>query len=268
MGSIKNNSENYILNYVPENHTQIVADARSLIKDYNFCIIKNFNNFDIQEKIYNFMEKRLSESADIRVSGGFHYNMSDYCRLDIGDSYKNMRFSRYILFCEWNEPNKELFDEIQPLLSFRNAISDIKQDAEYRYDIGDNNLGSEACYCDVIRMIQYPVGGGFLSAHNDFDETFYPGEMINVLLPITTRIKPNSKTNNRLQKFEKGGFYYFCNGNKIDVEEIVDSGDLIIHNQHIDHGVNSIDPDKNLDMNTLCGRVTLNFSIGKFNQET
>ena len=44
----------------------------------------------------------------------------------------------------------------------------------------------------------------------------------------------------------------------------IDVGDLIFHNQKIDHGVSSVDPDSNFDLNSFCGRITLNFSIGKF----
>ena len=53
-------------------------------------------------------------------------------------------------------------------------------------------------------MIQYPRGGGFLNCHNDFDP-FYPSNMINVLLPITTK----SKKDKNLKGYSSGGLYYF-----------------------------------------------------------
>jgi len=209
------------------------------------------------------MKKKYIKSKDKRISGGFYYNMPDYCRLDIGDSYGNTRFSRYILYCEWNEQNNEFFESIRKLLNFRNEVANIEK-INYVYDIVDSDSNKDKMYCDVIRMIQYPTGGGFLSAHNDSDVQFYPDNMLNMLLPITTRTKGNSQNNNELEGFDKGGLYYIHNGEKLDVEELIESGDVIFHDTDIDHGVNSIDNDKDLDTKNLCGRITLNFSIGLF----
>tara|TARA_B100000315_G_C14568911_1_gene584439 strand:- start:1335 stop:2132 length:798 start_codon:yes stop_codon:yes gene_type:complete len=261
-----NKTEEYVIKYDQNNRKQIIKHAKSLIDKYNFCIIKGFNNLDTQKEIFKIFDKRLSESKDIRISGGFYYNMPDYCRLDIGDSYQNSRFSRYMLFCEWNKNNKELFALISNLLEFRNDLSGIKK-KNHIYDFEDEKIDNQYFYCDVIRMIQYPIGGGFLSSHNDQDDTFYPDKMINMLLPITTRRKLNSNLDIDLQKFQRGGFYYIHNGKKIDVEDIIDSGDLVIHNTTIDHGVNCIDNDKDLDLVNLCGRITLNFSIGLFSKQ-
>ena len=52
-----------------------------------------------------------------------------------------------------------------------------------------------------------------------------------------------------------------------DMGKYIDVGDLIIHNQDVTHGVNSIDPDKSLDLINFTGRTTLNFSIGNFNKK-
>ena len=115
-------------------------------------------------------------------------------------------------------------------------------------------------WCDLIRVIQYPIGGGFLHRHNDKDPENLDTQ-INLLIPIT------SKTNGKISKFKtfnKGGLYYFFNKKKINIENFVNSGDLIFHNLNIDHGVNSIDDDKKLELNKLTGRISLNFSVGKF----
>ena len=270
---IKNNNKSYILNYDPENYLKMTEEVKRIVKENNFCIVKNFNDAHTQKKIYKFIQKKFDEASDIRVSGGFIYKMKDYCRLDVGDSYKNSRFSRNMVFCEWNKKNKDLFELIKPLLSFRNAFSGISQ-FDYQYDLEDkifstdihedrsSDITTESCFCDVIRSIQYPIGGGFLATHNDLDEKFYHSQIFNVLLPVTSRVKKHG--NDDLETYDKGGLYYIHNGEKIDVENLLDSGDLIIHNQYIDHGVNSIDPDKELDINSFCGRITLNISIGRF----
>ena len=114
-------------------------------------------------------------------------------------------------------------------------------------------------FCDLVRMIQYPSGGGFLNSHNDYDP-FYPKQMINMLLPITSKVTKNKK----LRTYKVGGLFYKFKNKNIIVDDFVEPGDLIFHNQKIDHGVKSIDPYNNLNLNTLNGRVTINFSIGKF----
>ena len=44
----------------------------------------------------------------------------------------------------------------------------------------------------------------------------------------------------------------------------MEAGDLVVFDQKIPHGVNSIDPDKNISLNKLNGRISLAFSIGSF----
>ena len=41
-------------------------------------------------------------------------------------------------------------------------------------------------------------------------------------------------------------------------------GDLIVFDQKIPHGVNSVDPHKNISLGSPNGRVSLAFSIGRF----
>jgi hypothetical protein len=254
-----------VVNYDSNNHAEIINFINNSIEKFHFCVVKGYHDYDTQFKILKILEEKYGQSKEIRVSGGFYFNMPDYRRLDIGDSYSNSRFSRYMLFCEWNKENEELFNLIKGLISFRNELAEI-QSENYSYNIKDNKINHETLFCDVIRMIQYPIGGGFLSCHNDADNLFYPDKMLNMLLPITTRRKEHLKNNNELTTFDKGGLYYIHKGEKIDAEEFVQSGDIIFHDTKIEHGINCIDNDKSLDLKNLCGRITLNFSIGLFSK--
>ena len=112
----------------------------------------------------------------------------------------------------------------------------------------------------MIRMIQYPTGGGFLSSHND-REYLFPKQMVNVLVPFSKKSKNKIR---HFPTFKDGGLFYVKNKKKLDIEKFIDVGDLIFHNQKIEHGVSSVDPDKNFNIEKFCGRITLNFSIGKF----
>ena len=109
-------------------------------------------------------------------------------------------------------------------------------------------------------MIQYPSGGGFLSSHNDYDK-YYPNNVINAVLPITVK---QGKKKRELSEYNKGGFYFFIKKKKIYVDDHVTTGDLLLFNTKIYHGVNSIDPTKEVKLNKLNGRITIVFSVAKF----
>ena len=72
--------------------------------------------------------KNTSIIKDIRISGNHRYKMKDYSRLDMGDSYKYSRFSRFITFTEWQKKNHEFYKLINPVIRIRNLVSGIKKE--------------------------------------------------------------------------------------------------------------------------------------------
>ena len=58
--------------------------------------------------------------------------MKDFRRLDLGDNYKNSRFSRCITFCEWNKKNQKFYKIVSPIINIRNILSDVKKE-NYSY---------------------------------------------------------------------------------------------------------------------------------------
>jgi len=228
------------------------------LKKYDVVIVKNFLSLESKKYIFNFLKKSFYLRKDIRRSGEFTYLQKDYKRLDIGDSYINQRVSRFLLYTEWSNENKNLYSKIRDIINLRNnVISTKKFKFEYSFK-GYNSKNFK--FCDMIRMIQYPTGGGFLSQHND-REYLYPKQMVNLLVPFSKKSKRRSKF---FPHFKQGGLFYVKNRIKFDIEKELDVGDLIFHNQRIDHGVSSVDPESNFNLNSFCGRITLNFSIGKF----
>ena len=201
------------------------------LKKYNVCIVKNFFETKKINKIFNILKQINKNKKDIRHSGKFFFKMNDYKRLDIGDSYKNPRFARFILMNEWKKRNEKFFNTIRPLINLRNSISNINKSG-YVYENLEKVKNNKYFFCDLVRMIQYPSGGGFLNSHNDYDP-FYPKQMINMLLPITSKVTKNKK----LRTYKVGGLFYKFKNKNIIVDDFVEPGDLIFHNQKIDHGV-------------------------------
>lgn len=228
------------------------------LKKHDVVIIKNFLSNKIKKSIFNFLKKSFYSRKDIRRSGEFRFLQKDYKRLDIGDSYINQRVSRFLLYSEWNNKNVGLYKNISQIIELRNkVINTSKNKFEYKFK---GYLSDNYKFCDMIRMIQYPTGGGFLSSHND-REYLFPKQMVNVLVPFSKKSKNKIR---HFPTFKDGGLFYVKNKKKLDIEKFIDVGDLIFHNQKIEHGVSSVDPDKNFNIEKFCGRITLNFSIGKF----
>lgn len=244
-----------IINY--KNNEKLYKLIINKLKLHDVVIVKNFLSEDEKKSIFNFLKKTFKSKKDIRRSGEFRYLQKDYKRLDIGDSYINPRVSRFLLYTEWSKFNKDLYNKISKIIDLRNKVIKCKKDNfEYKF-LGYNS--DHYKFCDMIRLIQYPSGGGFLSQHND-RSYLYPKKMINVLVPFSKRTKNKIK---RFSTFKVGGLYYFKK-KKIDIENNLDVGDLVFHNQTIEHGVSSVDPDEKFNLNKFGGRLALNFSIGKF----
>jgi len=252
--------KSYCINYKGLSHTS--KNAYKKLKKHSFCIIKRIIKKEQIKLIQKLFNSRFHSISEKRVSGPWRYKMRDFKRLDLGDSYKNSRFSRCITFCEWNKNNDKFYSIINPIINLRNSLSKVEKE-KYTY----KNLvpfqkknSNKKIFCDFVRMLQYPTGGGFLEKHDDFDK-HYPEQIINAILVVTSRQKKGKKV---FDAYQKGGLYFIKNSKKINVENLMEAGDLVVFDQKIPHGVNSIDPDKNISLNKLNGRISLAFSIGSF----
>tara|TARA_A100001011_G_C14287455_1_gene834488 strand:- start:758 stop:1540 length:783 start_codon:yes stop_codon:yes gene_type:complete len=239
-----------------------VPIVKNKLSRNSFCIIKNI----IDKKDINFMfklfKKRFNSINEKRVSGPWKFKMKDFRRLDLGDSYKNSRFSRCITFCEWNNKNQKFYKTVNPIINIRNILSDVKKEDYFYKNLipYKNKKKNDQIFCDFVRMLQYPTGGGFLAQHDDFDQN-YPEKIVNAILTITSRRK---KKNSKFSTYHRGGLYFIKNNKRFNVEDLMQSGDLIVFDQRIPHGVSSIDPHKKIFLNKLNGRISLAFSIGRF----
>ena len=235
----------FIVNYNNKIDEKIlVKKIKKKISTYSFCLIKRFNTANTQKKILNILKKRFSNGKDIRSSGPLRINMKDYQRLDVGDAYKNTRFIRIMTFTERQKKNYEFFKLIYPGLS---SIAPLKNKGKYHF-------------CDFVRMIQYPRGGGFLEQHHDHDR-YYSKGVLPAILSVTAKKNNGSK---KFNTYEEGGLYFVYKKKKIEIDKYVESGDLVLFNPKIQHGINSIDPKKNVDLTSINGRITIAFSIAKF----
>ena len=246
------------------NINKLHIEIKDKLKKYSFCLVKNFNNLSVQKDLLKIVKSRFKFKNDIRISGIRKIGYKDHQRVDLGDTYKNIRFIRIITFSEWNKNNKKFFELVNPIIELRNQLSNIDKNGMFYPDVKKIKFKKQKknfYLGDFIRMIQYPTGGGFLVKHNDYDEQYGRG-VIAALLPLT--VKKSNGRKDAFSTYEKGGLYFVHKGKKIIIDDYAKNGDLILFDAKIDHGVNTIDPHKKINFSKLSGRLTLNFSVASF----
>ncbi|MDA9983170.1 hypothetical protein N9H39_10705 [Gammaproteobacteria bacterium] len=99
------------------------------------------------------------------------------------------------------------------------------------------------------RIHQYPVGGGFMSAHQDngASEAAVARGVNYLQLFISMSAKGID--------YEKGGAYVENHRGMLDVDDFCLPGDIVMYDGAAVHGVAEIDPHRRLDMKTFGGRV-------------
>lgn len=208
-------------------------------------IIKNFFSKKlINEKIKN-LKKYSAKKKTIRISGKITPFMKNFNRLDLGDySQVNARACRMLAFFEWN---KNLFfsKELKEIISFRDEILNLKKRGYFYYKKKNR-------YYNLQKFLHYPQGGGFMNLHTDgYNNEGYP----NFLLCLTKKGRD----------YKSGGAYYILSNKKfIEIEDVLEPGDLYAHSINTLHGVNSIDSEKSFDFKNINkGRWALNISVEK-----
>lgn len=109
---------------------------------------------------------------------------------------------------------------------------------KYAYE---NAVPSRDLIIDRLQIIQYPSGGGGLESHIDprHNQRMFLGAFMS----------------KRGVGYKEGGIYIMNDQKeKVDVEPLVDIGDMICGYPTVVHGVNPIDPGTKLDWNTPNGR--------------
>lgn len=229
----------------------LIVRIREVLKDVGFVIVQNYlDRVQIQKEVDAF--KAAFDSAnDIRRSGPYYPDMPNFQRLDVGDYAQcNARFSRMFTFFDWNEGGL-IRSELEKLIQLRDRILNLKSDG-HKYPL-ENGMGY-----NLPKMLQYPRGGGFMNCHIDGVE-FKEEPVFNCLVCLCRRGVD----------YERGGGYYYTRDDEfVDVEALVDIGDIAMHSLDIKHGVNSVDDHLDLDLGSMSGRIVINLSLEEFAEKS
>jgi hypothetical protein len=184
------------------------------------------------------VEELYDPQREIRVSSEFERGSADIQRLDLGEYRSSSRYARYFFFFPWN--NAGCFAQIgEAQMKLFNLLA--RQDETFGF-AGD----ADPDRYRLTFVIQYPIGGGFMSRHREYSRQRDDKAYV-IYLALTTRGID----------FETGGGYV-CLGDKlVDIENTVRAGDIVIYRGDYHHGVLGIDPHKPVQYDGICGRLML-----------
>jgi hypothetical protein len=117
----------------------------------------------------------------------------------------------------------------------------------------------EPPFFNGTRLQIYPSGGGFMSSHTDSTavNTFSAasdGLFLQPLLLVTEQ---------GLDYESGGAFYEDLTGNKVFIEGETQSGDIVVYDESIKHGVADVDSHLPFDLNSRRGRIVALSTIYK-----
>ena len=224
-----------------------VHAVKDVLRDVGFCVIRGVFPSDDVLAEYERMASEFDRARDIRRSGPIVPDMPDFQRLDCGDyGGINARFCRTLARFFWNPPTlfRRHFERLREL---RDWIGDRRVE----YHRGYSDVGGRRYY-EMPKILQYPLGGGFLNTHYDGSDNY---GVINIGMSITTKGR----------HFTAGGvFYKYRDGEECLIEDVLEPGDVYVHDEGTYHGVHAIDPQADIDLARFGGRVNLILSSQAF----
>ena len=239
------NTSPYVYCTSLDNIQAIVPSIDTTIQEHGYCVIRGvYDRADLDRSV-DLNRHKLSQSQLIHPSSC----SSDVVRCNsvkwsIGSTSKTQggisRFMMTIMNPMWCEDIYKMRSHFTSLIIVRDAIA-------RRSPMLDDQL-PETLF-NGTRIQYYPSGGGFMSAHTDATgektASLIHGEYIQLVLLLTQKGT----------HFENGGAYILRDDSFIDVERYSQTGDILVYNSSIIHGVSDIDPQIPYDPSTINGRL-------------
>lgn len=217
------------------------------IANNGFQILRGMINVDELKLGIKNLKEIVSEEND-NPSAGIKPEqiMSNFQKWSIGYTSPkddNLgRFFRTIYNPLFAEDIYGLHSSFTKLIELRNTLTGMPLD--FAKSIEEGNIYS-GC-----RIQHYPCGGGFMQIHTDHVaeanlSSTEQSKYIQLLLIMTEKHKD----------FEQGGGVVIKDGKKIYPEDTAQIGDVVLYDGLTRHGVQEIDPHKNLDLSITKGRL-------------
>ncbi len=101
----------------------------------------------------------------------------------------------------------------------------------------------------ACRFHQYPLGGGFFRRHTDYVAKDVTAEQATDFYQVVLTMSHKG------EHFHQGGAFVDVGETRICLDDYAQMGDIIIYDGRTEHGVEDIDPNTLLNMDTINGRL-------------
>jgi hypothetical protein len=219
--------------------------VRATIDERGYAIARGLVSKDDVAKFRGRVTELYDPTADVRISGAYQRGSRNFQRLDLGEYPSSSRFARYFFFFSWND-DRDFADIGRVQMTIFNKLT--RQPDNFGFDGDDDDDRFRVSF-----VIQYPIGGGFMSKHREYS-TKGDDKAYVVYLALTTRGVD----------YQAGGAYIDVAGETVDIEANVRAGDVVFYRGDMFHGVYGVDRDKPVQMGEVCGRMILTTQANYF----
>lgn len=211
------------------------------LQNYDAYIIRNMIDVTIIDKVKDYLSN-IGQTSLPRYEF-LQENCPDFHRIHMLDkrSYVESIMHQFC-FHPWNQNIFDLFRVMEKIYKLKNLSANFEENTFL------NNTPKDG-YVARLSFHNYPVGGGEIKKHSD------PIGEHQLTVPILQMSQKGID-------YEEGGLYVIGKDNiKIDIDTLMNKGDVFFFQAEIMHGVAPIDPDRELNWMEFEGRWMMLASI-------
>jgi hypothetical protein len=213
-----------------------------ILRDEHVLIIKNAYSASLCKSIIDYLSgigRNSLPNYNPIVEGapnGHRINRSD------PRSYVKGCFHQFS-FYPWNQDLFDFFKVFEKVYHLKNILNGIPENSYV------GTVPERSCVSRLSFQF-YPQGSGYLNKHKD------PVDFHQLVLPLLILSEKG-------KDFQTGGAYVEIKGKTIMLDDLCESGDIVIFNASFPHGVETIDQDKTEFWPDFKGRWMLLFAVNK-----
>jgi hypothetical protein len=225
-----------------------LTEVFSSLKENTFSIIRGIIEPESIKNSVSILKSKFNPVNDHPSTGEMPKDiMNNFQKLSTGgesNRYNNFpRFFRTLYNPMWSEDIYKMRNIFRQVARLRNQIYGLSIDFAIN-DIAENG------YWTASRIHQYPLGGGFFIGHRDttlLDVAKEKGTGFFQIILVMSK---------KGIDFETGGaFIEDKKGDRLNIDDSVEIGDIIVYDGQTFHGVEDIDPHRKLSLDVLNGRL-------------
>ena len=230
-----------------------ISEINSVIERNSYVCIKGlFDKNDLKKSVKKLISTYSPSNDHSSIGEERHEIRDNFQKLTLGGAalrYNNYaRFFRTFYNPIWSNDLYLMRSIFKKMIKLRNKIYGINSNFALS-KIEDNGLWS------ATRIHQYPSGGGFFSVHRDTTLLDIAKEKKSNFFQIILNLTQKGK------EFKTGGAFVDKGNYRFMVEDQCELGDVLVYDGRTLHGVEEIDPDRVVDMNSLNGRLVAMVSL-------